>query len=82
VLEDTVNIASRVEGRCRSLDIAMLVPSDVMDAVAAEAVGVNTTSFVDLGLQTLRGRETPVKLFGVPRNASGALGSDPGPKAR
>jgi class 3 adenylate cyclase len=55
--------------------MAMLVTSDVMDAVAAEAVGIKTTSFVDLGLQTLRGRETPVRLFGIPRNASNSLGS-------
>jgi hypothetical protein len=49
--------------------MARLVTSDVMDAVAAEASGVHETRFIDLGLQTLRGRETPVKLFGVPRRA-------------
>jgi PAS domain S-box-containing protein len=76
VLGDTVNIASRVEGKCRSLDMAMLVTSEVMDAVAAEAAGTQATSFIDLGLQTLRGRETPVKLFGIPRNAFNSFGSD------
>jgi hypothetical protein len=56
--------------------MGMLVTSDVMDAVTGEAAGVRATRFIDLGLQTLRGRETPVKLFGVPRTASSPLGSD------
>ena len=44
--------------------------SEVIDAVAAEGASDCVAKFADLGLQTLRGRETSVKLYGIPRTTA------------
>lgn len=65
VLGDTVNIASRVEGKCRSLAASILVTGEVMAAVEAEGGRDVAKDFEDMGEQQLRGRRSSVRLYGV-----------------
>ncbi len=67
VLGDTVNIASRVEGKCRCLDAAILLTAQVMDKIEQEGQG-EQLSFANFGFQELRGRAGYVHLYGVPRS--------------
>ena len=69
VLGDTVNIASRVEGCCRSLDAAVLVTKSLVDALHSEGSDDLASRFSDQGRHTLRGRAEPVHLYGVKRSA-------------
>ena len=69
VLGDTVNIASRVEGYCRSLDAAVLVTKALVDALHSEGSEDLATRFADQGPHLLRGRAEPVQLYGVGRSA-------------
>lgn len=69
VLGDTVNIASRVEGYCRSLDAAVLVTMALVDALHSEGSDDLASRFADQGPHMLRGRAEPVHLYGVKRSA-------------
>jgi len=69
VLGDTVNIASRVEGYCRSLDAAVLVSKALVDALHSEGSDDLATRFADQGRHMLRGRAEPVHLYGLKRSA-------------
>jgi adenylate cyclase len=62
VVGDTVNVASRIEGLTRSLAVDLLM-SDAFMTRAREA-GADTSAYVDLGPQALRGREEPVRVWG------------------
>jgi adenylate cyclase len=62
-----VNIASRVEGKCRSLDASILVTSSVMDSLKGEGGLEAAADFADFGMQSLRGRNTLVHLYGCLR---------------
>jgi class 3 adenylate cyclase len=70
VVGDTVNIASRVEACCRTLDAVILVTASFADALLAEGSSKLATTFADLGNHMLRGRAEPVHLYGVRRPAS------------
>ena len=67
VLGDTVNIASRVEAYCRSLDAAVLVTGALVATLHAEGSQQLAERFTDQGHHLLRGRAEPVHLFGVQR---------------
>ena len=67
VLGDTVNIASRVEAYCRSLDAAVLVTGALVATLHAEGSQQLAEQFTDQGHHLLRGRAEPVHLFGVQR---------------
>ena len=69
VLGDTVNIASRVEGYCRSLDAAVLVTKALVEALHSEGSDDLATRMADQGHHMLRGRAEPVHLYGVRRSA-------------
>jgi class 3 adenylate cyclase len=69
VVGDTVNIASRVEAYCRTLDAAVLVSDAFIDALRAEDGDNLAGRFADQGRHILRGRAEPVHLYGVRRPA-------------
>jgi class 3 adenylate cyclase len=70
VIGDTVNIASRVEAYCRSLDAAVLVTSAFVDSLHSEGSDSVAERFADLGHHILRGRTDPIHLYGIRRSAS------------
>jgi adenylate cyclase len=73
VLGDVVNIASRVEGKNRSLDTKILLTAEVMQALASED-GLDVAIDVeDFGLQALRGRRGEVHLYGWRRFGHNSL---------
>jgi len=65
VIGDTVNIASRVEAYCRSLDCAVLVTGAFIDSIRSEGSDVLAEKFADQGDHFLRGRAEPIRLYGV-----------------
>jgi class 3 adenylate cyclase len=65
VVGDTVNIASRVEAYCRSLDAAVLVTDAFTAALHAEGSKDLAQQFADQGHHVLRGRADPVHLYGL-----------------
>lgn len=67
VFGDVVNIASRVEGKCRCLNAAILVTSQVIDKIDLERRG-EPFSFTNFGFHELRGRAGYVHLYGLPRS--------------
>jgi class 3 adenylate cyclase len=68
VVGDTVNIASRVEGYCRSLDAAILVTRAVVDSLYAEGSDDLAAGFRDEGHHTLRGLSEPIHLYSMRRS--------------
>jgi len=70
VVGDTVNIASRVEAYCRSLDAAVLVTGAFVDALHSEGSHAFAGKFADQGRHVLRGRAEPIHLYGVRRLSS------------
>jgi class 3 adenylate cyclase len=71
LIGDTVNIASRVEAYCRSLNASVLVTGEFMRALIEEGGTELAKAFTDEGLHELRGRKEPIHLFGVRRKADG-----------
>jgi class 3 adenylate cyclase len=65
VVGDTVNVASRVEAFCRTLDFDLLVTASFIDALHAEGSGELAQMFADLGHHELRGRAEPIHLYGI-----------------
>jgi class 3 adenylate cyclase len=68
VLGDTVNIASRVEGKCRCLDASILITSQVVEKISEEGNGGVTAIFENCGFHELRGRTGYVHLHGLGRS--------------
>ena len=68
VLGDTVNIASRVEAYCRSLDAPALATGAFLDALYSEGSANLTERFADHGQHVLRGRAEPIHLYGIKRS--------------
>jgi adenylate cyclase len=68
VVGDTVNIASRVEAYCRTLDAAVLVTDAFIDSLHSEGSGTLAQRFSDQGHHILRGRAEPIHLYGVKRS--------------
>src|SRR4051812_39207338 len=62
---DTVNIASRVEAYCRTLDTSILVTGEFVEALLAEGSLELAKAFVDEGFHVLRGCKEPIRLFSV-----------------
>jgi class 3 adenylate cyclase len=65
VIGDAVNLANRVESYCRTLDAAILVTDDVIQALLAEGRIDVTNFFADEGKHLLRGYREPVHLYSV-----------------
>jgi class 3 adenylate cyclase len=69
---DTVNIASRVEAYCRTLDASVLVTGDFVEALLEEGSLELAKAFVDEGFHVLRGCKEPMRLFSVRREPKSA----------
>src|SRR3954447_24763605 len=72
---DTVNIASRVEAYCRTLNTSVLVTGEFVEALLAEGSLELAKAFVDEGFHVLRGCKEPIRLFSVgnvPKDAQSA----------
>jgi adenylate cyclase len=67
VVGDTVNIASRVEAHCRLLGASVLVTGQFVQALRAEGAMDIARDFKDEGLQVLRDRTQPIRLFSLKR---------------
>ena len=76
VVGDTVNIASRVEAHCRVLATSLLVTEPFIQELRAEGAGDMADSFEDEGLQMLRGRTEPIRLFSLKGRKAHALGAE------
>jgi class 3 adenylate cyclase len=70
VVGDAVNIASRVEAYCRSLDAAVLVTGAFVDSLHSEGSYKLADRFADQGNHTLRGYAEPIHLYGLRRFAA------------
>jgi class 3 adenylate cyclase len=62
---DTVNIASRAEAYCRTLDASVLVTGEFVEALLVEGSLELAKAFVDEGFHVLRGCKEPIRLFSV-----------------
>ena len=62
---DTVNIASRVEAYCRTLDASVLVTGEFVETLLAEGSLELANAFIDEGFHVLRGCKEPIRLFSV-----------------
>jgi class 3 adenylate cyclase len=62
---DTVNIASRVEAYCRTLDSPVLVTGEFVEALLAEGSLELAKAFADEGCHALRGYKKSIRLFSV-----------------
>ncbi len=69
---DTVNIASRVEAYCRTLDASVLVTGEFVEALLSEGSLELAKAFADEGLHMLRGCKEPIRLFSVRREPKSA----------
>ena len=67
VLGDTVNVASRVEGKCRCLNASILVTSQVIQKISCEGERSLVKRFTNFGFQELRGRSGYMHLLGQKR---------------
>jgi len=67
LIGDTVNIASRVEAYCRTLNASVLVTGEFLEALLAEGSRELAKAFVDEGFHVLRGRKEPIRLFSLRR---------------
>ena len=67
-----MNIASRVEAHCRTLDASVLVTGEFVEALLAEGSSELAKTFVDEGFHVLRGCKEPIRLFSVRRNPKSA----------
>jgi class 3 adenylate cyclase len=64
---DTVNIASRVEAYCRTLEASVQVTGQFVEALLAEGSLELANEFFDEGFHVLRGCKDPIRLFSVRR---------------
>jgi class 3 adenylate cyclase len=72
LIGDTVNIASRVEAYCRTLDASVLVTGEFVEALLAEGSLELAKAFVDEGFHVLRGCKEPIRLFSMRREPESA----------
>lgn len=65
VVGDTVNVASRIEQLSRSLEIAVVASDDLVQHAMGESGVEAIEGFRDLGEHRVRGRESPIRLWGL-----------------
>jgi PAS domain S-box-containing protein len=65
VVGDTVNVASRIEQLSRQLATAVIASDEVIRQAQAESGAEAIQGFRELGEHGIRGRETPIRLWGL-----------------
>ena len=69
---DAVNIASRVEAYCRTLNTSVLVTGEFVEALITEGSLELVKAFADEGSHVLRGCKEPIHLFSLRREPKSA----------
>jgi adenylate cyclase len=65
VIGDTVNVASRIETLSRQVGPAAVASDELVQRAIAEAGREAVEGFRDLGEHQVRGRQTPIRLWGL-----------------
>jgi PAS domain S-box-containing protein len=65
VVGATVNLASRIESLTRTLETAILVSGEAVEAVRREGGDALLAGFKDMGIHAIRGHKRPVELWGL-----------------
>lgn len=65
VVGDTVNVASRIEQLSRTLETAVIASDELMQRAVAESGAEAVRDFHDLGAHRIRGRDAPIRLWGL-----------------
>ncbi len=63
---DTINTASRIQGKCNEFDQQLIVSEDLVQEFKQEQTEIKY-EFTNLGIVTLKGKDKEVKILGVER---------------
>ena len=71
-----MDVASRIEQMSRHLDYAVVASGDLIQHAIAESGAEAIHGFRDLGEHRTRGRETPIRLWGLTADSQVSWGGE------